>query len=132
MGDNTKALLLTRGLNEMGRLGDAMGADVITFGGMAGIGDLMATCASPLSRNHQVGSRLAKGETLQQIQESMFMVAEGVKTTKAVHEFARHKGFELPIVKGMYRLLYEGMRLNQAIVELMSVPTGAEFDELAR
>ncbi len=110
MGDNTKALLLTRSLSEMGRLGTAMGADVVTFAGMAGIGDLLATCASPLSRNHQVGERLARGQTLQEIQASMLMVAEGVKTTRAVHQ-----------------LLYEGAAVGEALESLMSRVVGHEF-----
>ncbi len=130
LGDNTKALLLTRGMIEMGLFGDAMGADWLTFGGMAGIGDLMATCASPLSRNHQVGERLAKGESLEQIQQAMHMVAEGVKTTKAVHNYAEYRGIELPIVRGVYRLLYEGVGVKQALRELMAIPTGREFPGL--
>ncbi|MCA9672209.1 MAG: NAD(P)-dependent glycerol-3-phosphate dehydrogenase [Myxococcales bacterium] len=128
LGDNTKALLLTRGMAEMGKLGAAMGADLLTFGGMAGIGDLMATCASPLSRNHQVGERLAKGETLEQIRAAMFMVAEGVKTTRAVHAYAQYKGLDLHIVAAVHRLLYEGATVPEAIRDLMAVPTGAEFD----
>jgi len=127
LGDNTKALLLTRGLSEMARYGDALGADVITFGGMAGIGDLMATCASPHSRNHQVGERLARGETLEQIQAGMFMVAEGVKTASSVHAFARYKGLELPIVEAVHALLYEGLAVQQAIASLMTRDVDREF-----
>ena len=126
-GDNTKALLLTRGLNEMARLGVAMGADPLTFGGMAGIGDLIATCSSPLSRNHQVGCRLAKGETLEAIQNDMHMVAEGVKTAKAVYDFCQRKGLDLPIVRAVYRRLYEGLDTGEALAELMAIPTGEEF-----
>ena len=127
MGDNTKALLLTRSLNEMARLGAVMGADLVTFGGMAGIGDLMATCASPLSRNHQVGERLAKGQTLAEIQASMLMVAEGVKTTRAVHQFALRHDLELPIVRAVHQLLYEGITVSQAVERLMSRVVGHEF-----
>ena len=130
LGDNTKALLLTRGLNEMARYGISMGADVFTFGGMAGIGDLMATCASPLSRNHQVGERLARGETLQQIQESMFMVAEGVKTTRPVHNYCRDKALDLPIVAAVHALLYEGSSVPEAMKELMARGIGEEFEAL--
>jgi glycerol-3-phosphate dehydrogenase (NAD(P)+) len=127
MGDNTKALLLTRSLNEMARLGSMMGADLVTFGGMAGIGDLMATCASPLSRNHQVGERLAQGQTLEEIQAGMLMVAEGVKTAKAVHQFARRHDLELPIVRAVYQLLYEGVSVQEAVERLMSRVVGHEF-----
>ena len=127
MGDNTKALLLTRGLSEMTRYGVLQGAEILTFGGMAGIGDLMATCASPLSRNHQVGERLAKGETREEIQSSMFMVAEGVKTALPVHNDAVAEGLELPIVEAVYRLLYEGISLEEAMEALMSRDIGPEF-----
>jgi len=130
LGDNTKALLLTRGLSEMARYGASLGADLLTFGGMAGIGDLMATCASPLSRNHQVGERLARGETLQQIQEGMFMVAEGVKTTRSVQAYAIYRGLELPIVHAAHALLYDGTGVQAAIEELMARDVAREFVEL--
>lgn len=127
-GDNTKSLLITRGLSEMARIGVALGADVFTFGGLTGVGDLMCTCASSLSRNHQVGERLAKGETLDDILTSMTQVAEGVPTTKAVHRYAESVGLELPIVKAVHRLLFEGWTVPDAIVQLMHLPVG---DELA-
>jgi glycerol-3-phosphate dehydrogenase (NAD(P)+) len=130
LGDNTKALLLTRGLSEMARFGVTMGAEVLTFGGMAGIGDLIATCSSPLSRNHQVGARLAKGEKLEDIQRDMRMVAEGVKMTKAAHEFAKQKGLELPIVRAMYHLLYEHHDIPTLLREIMAIPAGPEFAAL--
>jgi glycerol-3-phosphate dehydrogenase (NAD(P)+) len=127
LGENTKALLLTRGMSEMARLGTAMGADVLTFGGMAGFGDLIATCSSSLSRNHQVGVRLAKGESLEAIQADMRMVAEGVKTTGAVFEYARKKGLDLPIVGAVHRLIYERGDVPTLLRDLMAIPTGAEF-----
>ena len=130
-GENTKALLLTRGLSEMARYGMAMKAELLTFGGMAGMGDLIATCSSPLSRNHQVGARLAAGESLQEIQKQMRMVAEGVKTTHAVHDYAVKKGIDLPIVKAVYHLLYEGGDVPTLMRDLMSIPTGAEFVALS-
>lgn len=130
MGDNTKALLITRSLNEMARFGAAMGAELVTFGGMAGIGDLMATCFSPLSRNHQVGERLAQGQTLDEIIASMVMVAEGVKTTRAVHAYARQRGLELPIVMAVHQLLYEGAGVRDALGVLMARQVGREFPGL--
>jgi glycerol-3-phosphate dehydrogenase (NAD(P)+) len=130
MGDNTKALLITRSLNEMARFGSAMGAELVTFGGMAGIGDLMATCFSPLSRNHQVGERLAQGQTLDEIIASMVMVAEGVKTTRAVHAYARQRGLELPIVIAVHQLLYEGAGVRNALGVLMARQVGREFPGL--
>jgi len=130
MGDNTKALLITRSLNEMARFGSAMGAELVTFGGMAGIGDLMATCFSPLSRNHQVGERLAQGQTLDEIIASMVMVAEGVKTTRAVHAYCKQRGLELPIVSAVHQLLYEGAGVRDALGFLMSRQVGREFPGL--
>jgi glycerol-3-phosphate dehydrogenase (NAD(P)+) len=129
-GDNTKALVMTRGLSEMARFGVALGAEVMTFGGLAGIGDLMATCASPLSRNHQVGERLGKGEQLDAILGSMPYVAEGVTTTRAVHEWASARHLDLPIVAAVWRMLYGGTTAREAVVELMRIPVGTELAAL--
>ena len=131
MGDNTRALLLTRGLNEMAHVGAAMGANVLTFGGLAGIGDLMCTCASPLSRNHQVGERLARGQSLEQICTEMHMVAEGVKTTRSTFDFAAHKGLDLPIVRAVYAVIYEQRPVPEVIAELMALPASHELVELS-
>lgn len=130
MGDNTKALLITRGLSEMARLGVAMGADVFTFGGLAGIGDLMATCASPLSRNHQVGSRLAKGENLDDILASTNQVAEGVPTTKAVHRHIETMKLDLPIANAVYARLFGGWNNEKIIEYLLGLPVGTELAKL--
>lgn len=127
LGDNTKALLVTRSLNEMAQLGAAMGASWVTFGGMAGIGDLMATSFSPLSRNHQVGERLARGESIEQISASMFMVAEGVKTTAAVRRFAAARGIEMPITEMVHAVLYEKVAFADALDRLIDRPVGREF-----
>ncbi len=127
-GDNTKSLLITRGLSEMARVGVALGADVFTFSGLTGVGDLMCTCASSLSRNHQVGERLATGETLEDILESMTQVAEGVPTTKAVQRYAESAGLDLPIVGAVYRILFEQADVAKSIEQLMHLPVG---DELA-
>jgi glycerol-3-phosphate dehydrogenase (NAD(P)+) len=132
LGDNTKALLLTRGLSEMARYGATLGAEVLTFGGMAGIGDLMATCASPHSRNHQVGERLARGESLREIQDNMYMVAEGVKPVGSVQSYARYKGLDLPIVRAVHALLYEGKSVEQVARELMARDAKPEFVGLRR
>lgn len=127
LGDNAKSLLVTRGLSEMARFGVALGADVFTFGGLAGIGDLMATCASRLSRNHQVGERLAQGEKTNQIIESMTQVAEGVPTTRAVHGQALQMKIDLPIVRAMHGILFEDWSCNEAVVRLMSLPVDKEL-----
>lgn len=129
-GDNTKALLLTRGLSEMARLGVSIGADVFTFSGLSGIGDLMCTCASPLSRNHQVGERMAKGEKINDILESMTQVAEGVPTTEAVHRHAVSIDLDLPIVRAMHGILYEEWKVEDALRQLMSIPVGDELSTL--
>jgi glycerol-3-phosphate dehydrogenase (NAD(P)+) len=129
LGDNTKSLLITRGLSEMARYGVAVGADVFTFGGLAGIGDLVTTCASRLSRNHQVGERLCQGEPLEAILASLGHVAEGVTTTQAVHAQAGALGLELPIVRAVHGMLFEGWSAKDALLRLMALPVG---DELAR
>jgi glycerol-3-phosphate dehydrogenase (NAD(P)+) len=129
-GDNTKALLITRGLREMITYGVAVGADVFTFGGLAGIGDLMATCASPLSRNNQVGRALAKGEKLNSILKRMTQVAEGVPTTGAVSRQARKMRLDLPIVRAVNDVLYEGLKVPDAVRQLMAIPVGDELASL--
>ena len=129
-GDNTKALLLTRGLSEMARVGVALGADVFTFCGLTGIGDLICTCSSPLSRNYSVGNRLAKGETLDEILDSMNQVAEGVPTTAAVQKHATTIGLDLPIVRAVHDVLYKGQTVLKAVKKLMIIPTGDELSAL--
>jgi glycerol-3-phosphate dehydrogenase (NAD(P)+) len=97
VGDNTKAMVVTRGLAEMSRLGVAMGGEARTFAGLTGLGDLMATCSSPLSRNRTVGVELAKGRTIDEIVAGMRMVAEGIKTSSVVVELGETYGVEVPI-----------------------------------
>ncbi len=118
-GDNAKAALITRGLTEITALGVALGANPLTFSGLAGLGDLIATCASPLSRNHYVGVELTKGRSLKEITDSMSGVAEGVSTTLVVWKLARHRGLEMPITETIYRVLYESADIRQAATELM-------------
>ncbi|HEY9854586.1 MAG TPA: NAD(P)H-dependent glycerol-3-phosphate dehydrogenase [Stenomitos sp.] len=120
-GDNTKALLLTRGLTEMMRLGIHLGAQAQTFSGLSGIGDLMATCFSPLSRNFQVGYRLARGEALEAITSDLNQVAEGVRTTKTVAEHAQQERIYMPITTGVYRVLFEGATPKDALKGLLDV-----------
>lgn len=119
-GDNAKAALMTRGLAEIARLGVAAGANPLTFAGLAGMGDLVATCASRLSRNHHVGEELARGRHLAEIMASMKNVAEGVPTTVAARQMARAMGVEMPITEQMYRVLFEGEDPRQAVAALMS------------
>lgn len=119
-GDNTKAALVTRGLVEITRLGVALGAKAETFTGLAGMGDLFATCASNHSRNRRVGYRLAQGETLEQISASTRMIAEGVPTTAAAVRSAEEHGIEMPISREIYRMLFDGKDPRQAVTDLMT------------
>ena len=120
LGNNTKAALLTRGLAEMVRFGMAMGGKRETFSGLSGIGDLILTCNSSLSRNWQVGNRLAKGETLENILKTMNMVAEGVETARIVNKLARDKDIEMPIAFTVYKILFEGLEPKKGLSELMT------------
>ncbi len=118
-GDNAKAAFMTRGLAEIARLGIAAGAHPLTFSGLAGMGDLIATCASHLSRNHQVGERLAAGEKPQDILTSMRSVAEGVFTTKAALQLAERYDVEMPIAKHLSLVLFQGQDPRKAMPQLM-------------
>ncbi len=126
-GDNAKATLVTRGLAEITALGVAVGANPLTFAGLAGLGDLMATCASPLSRNHHVGVELARGRSLDEITATMTGVAEGVSTTRATWEMARDLGLEMPITEQMYRVLNGEIDPEKAAVELMGAQARHEL-----
>ncbi|MCZ6757494.1 MAG: NAD(P)H-dependent glycerol-3-phosphate dehydrogenase [Bacteroidetes bacterium] len=119
-GDNAKAALITRGLDEIKRLGMAMGANPSTFSGLAGIGDVVVTCMSKLSRNRYFGEQIGKGHTLSEIEAEMTMVAEGVRTTKSAFELSRRYRVEMPITEGVYACLFEGKRPDMVIKELMS------------
>lgn len=123
-GENTRALLIARSLAELTRLGVALGGQAATFAGLAGLGDLLATCNSPLSRNRQVGVELAKGRTIEEIIASMSMVAEGVKTSTVVMELAAQYGVHVPIASQVYSVVHEGRRPEDAFVGLLrSRPT---------
>ena len=119
-GDNTRAALITRALAELTRLGVALGGAPATFAGLAGMGDLIATCTSSKSRNYQVGYGLAQGRTLEDVTGEMSMVAEGVKTTRAVLQLAARAGVEMPIADQVGRVLYEGHHPREAVLTLMS------------
>jgi glycerol-3-phosphate dehydrogenase (NAD(P)+) len=125
-GDNTRAALITRALAELTRLGVALGGLASTFAGLAGMGDLIATCTSSRSRNFRVGLELAAEKPIDQIVAEMKMVAEGVKTTEAVLELAARAGVEMPIATQVGRVLYEGVRPRDAVLELMAREPKAE------
>lgn len=118
-GDNAKASLITRGLAEIARLGVAMGGNPLTFAGLAGMGDLVATCYSPLSRNRTVGEQLGKGRKLDEIIGEMNMVAEGVKSSRPLCSMAERHGVEVPIAQHVVRVLYEGISPEDMVLSLM-------------
>ena len=119
-GDNTKGALLTRGLNEIARLGVAMGGRRETFFGLTGMGDLITTAMSRHSRNRHVGERLGRGETLEQVLGAMVMVAEGVTTARAARDLGRAKGVELPITEQVCALMFDGRSPREALHALMT------------
>jgi glycerol-3-phosphate dehydrogenase (NAD(P)+) len=125
-GDNTRAALITRALAELTRLGIALGGRPSTFAGLAGMGDLIATCISSDSRNHRVGFGMARGMTLEAIVTEMAMVAEGIKTTRAVLDLADRHGIEMPIASHVGKVLYEGMDPREAVLRLMTRGAKAE------
>jgi glycerol-3-phosphate dehydrogenase (NAD(P)+) len=132
VSNNAKAALITRGLAEIARLGVAMGAQPMTFSGLAGMGDLVATCYSPLSRNRHVGQELAAGRALEEILSSMPHVAEGVWTTRAAQTLARQHRVEMPIVEQMHRVLFEGADPRKSVGDLMNRPACAEWPDFVR
>ena len=135
LGHNAKAALMTRGLAEMTRLGIAAGANPLTFGGLAGVGDLIATCESPQSRNHYVGEQLALGRSLDEITAHMDTVAEGIGTTSGAGVLARRLGVEMPITETMRAVLFAGLPVAEGMEQLMSrepVPELRGLDPEAR
>ena len=126
-GENAKAAFVSRGLAEITRLGVAAGALPITFAGLAGVGDVIATCASRLSRNRHVGEQLALGRSWPEIRASMDNVAEGVNATEGALKMAARLGVEMPIAETTYRVLHEGLSPQEAAAELMERPVGSEW-----
>jgi len=127
-GDNTRAAVITRGLAEITRLGVALGGKPQTFAGLAGMGDLVATCTSPQSRNRYVGEQLGRGRDLDDIIREMHMVAEGVKSVAAVIALADSLDIEMPIAREVYRIVHEGGSSKQAFRGLLRTESGAESD----
>jgi len=120
LGDNAKAALITRGLHEMKRMGTMMGAHPDTFSGLTGMGDLIVTCTSEHSRNRFVGQQIGKGDKLDDIIKSMNMVAEGIKTTKSVYDWAQKNQVEMPITEAVYHVLFDGIDPGEALQRLMN------------
>jgi glycerol-3-phosphate dehydrogenase (NAD(P)+) len=130
-GDNTRAAVITRGLSELSRLGIAMGGDPLTFSGLAGMGDLVATCVSTQSRNRHVGEQLGKGLTIDEIIASMNMVAEGVKTSKVVMEVAEEHGVDMPIASEVKAVCHEGRTAQEAYAGLLKREVGREMQGIS-
>ncbi|MBN2655028.1 MAG: NAD(P)-dependent glycerol-3-phosphate dehydrogenase [Nitrospirae bacterium] len=128
LGKNALAALITRGLSEIVRLGAKLGADEVTFSGLSGLGDLVLTCTSSLSRNYSVGKRLGQGETLQEITSSTKSVAEGVPTTISARELANRHSVEMPIVEQIYQTLYNNKPPREALKDLMTRSLKSEFN----
>jgi glycerol-3-phosphate dehydrogenase (NAD(P)+) len=128
-GDNTRAAVITRGLAELSRLGVALGGRAVTFSGLAGMGDLVATCISPQSRNRHVGEQLGRGRTIEEIQSEMHMVAEGVRTARVVKELSGEHGIDTPIADQVYRVCYEGLRADRAYRGLLPRSRRWDTDE---
>lgn len=130
-GDNAKAALITRGLAEIARLGVRMGAKPLTFSGLAGIGDLIVTCTSVHSRNWRAGNMLGKGQNLEEVLQSMGMVVEGVRTTKAAFQLANKYDVKMPITFALNGILFEGIHPKDAVDGLMSRDKTHEMEDLA-
>jgi len=130
LGFNARAALITRGLAEMIRLGRPLGADTATFYGLSGLGDLVLTCTGPLSRNYQVGIQLAKGHDAASVQSATLTVAEGIPTTKAAMALAEQYNVDMPIVRGIYLVLFEKQNPRHIVSDLMSRTAKGETDGL--
>lgn len=131
-GDNTKAALMTRGLAEISRLGIAMGANPLTFAGLAGVGDLIVTCTSMHSRNRRAGIAIGRGKSVEEALAEVRMVVEGVRTTRAARRLAEKLAVEMPITDQIYRVLFEGLSPGTAVNNLMTRGKTHEMEEVAR
>ena len=131
-GDNTKAALMTRGIIEMGRLGEKMGASPITFSGLAGIGDLIVTCTSMLSRNRRAGILIGQGQSLDEATKNVGMVVEGIKTTKSAYELAKKNNVIMPITNEIYNVLYNGEDVRKSVYNLMLRDKKPEIEDILK
>ena len=127
-GDNSKASLITRGLAETMRLGMAIGGEAPTFAGLAGVGDLIATCMSPLSRNHSFGVKLGQGLSVDEVVAQTSQTAEGVKSCTSILDLARKNGVDVPIIEQVHAMIVEGRTAEDVVRALLSRPRKAEVD----
>ena len=126
-GHNTRAAVITRGLAEISRLGVRLGCNPLTLAGLAGMGDLVLTCNGPQSRNRQAGLLFAQGKSLAEVQTAMRQIAEGIRTTRSVHDLAAKVGVEMPISAAIYRVLYENQPVGQVMSDLLGRPPRHEL-----
>lgn len=131
LGDNTKAAVMTRGIVEMGRLGESLGARVNTFAGLSGIGDLIVTCTSMHSRNRRAGIAIGQGKTLEEVVGSTRMVVEGIKTTRSAYHLAQRQGIEMPITQEIYNLLYNQADIKDSVMNLTMRSKTHEMEDIA-
>ena len=129
-GDNAKAALMTRGIREIARLGEAMGADIATFSGLSGIGDLIVTCTSMHSRNRRAGILIGEGVSFEETLNKIGMVVEGIKTTESAYELSKLYNIEMPITEQIYNVIYNGLEPKEAVVKLMSRRKKNEMEEI--
>lgn len=130
MGDNTKSALITRGLNEMAKLGVRMGGREETFFGLAGMGDLVVTCFSKHSRNRLLGEKVGQGKSAAEALKEMTMIAEGYPTSKSAYDLVKKHGADCPIIVEIYRVLYEGKSIRESVHDLLARPMHGETDAL--
>ena len=128
-GDNTKAMLMTRGLTETARLGVALGARKETFAGLAGVGDLIVTCTSMHSRTRRAGILIGQGKEVQAAREEVGAVVEGYYATRSAYELGRKMGIDMPITEAAYKVLYEGADVRETFLELMTRQKKAEAED---
>lgn len=129
-GDNAKAALMTRGIREIARLGEAMGAEISTFSGLSGIGDLIVTCTSMHSRNRRAGILIGQGKSFEDTLEEVGMVVEGIKTTESAYELSKLYNIEMPITEQIYQVIYNGVDPKEAVIRLMSRRKKNEMEEI--
>ena len=130
LGDNSKAALMTRGIREISRLGEAMGANVSTFAGLSGIGDLIVTCTSMHSRNRKAGILIGQGKTLDETLKEVKMVVEGITATEVAYKVAKELNVDMPITNAIYSVLYKGLNANEVAIELMMRNKTHEMEEI--
>ena len=120
-GENTIGMIMTRGLAEMSRFAVKLGANPMTFLGLSGVGDLITTCASPLSRNHAVGKLIGQGKSVKEALTEIGQTAEGIQTIKVVWKEAQNQGVEMPIVNSLYKIIFEGVPLGKSMKKVLGI-----------